>query len=237
MRKALTLLGGGLAAAHLLPSVAAAAPLQHRLMRDLCGRSGSRHIALTFDDGPHPDGTPKLLDQLAALDVRATFFVLGRHLAHHPDVVDRIRADGHELAVHGWTHRPHLLRTPADISADLRHATRAIGAAAGVPPRYWRPPHGIPTGAGLATARALGLRPVLWTDDARDWRAEASPRSIRRRLGDRVAPGAVVLLHDSDAYSAPGSWRAVVDVVPELVDDWRTWGWTVGPLSEHGLDS
>ena len=239
MRKTLAYARAGVgvaAAVHLVPSVAAAAPLQHRVLRSLCGRTDKRHIALTFDDGPHPEATPKLLDTLSALDVRATFFVLGRHLGHNPEIIERMRADGHELAVHGWTHRPQLLRTPSAISADMRHATRAIAAAAGRPPRYWRPPNGIPTGTGIATARTLGLRPVLWTDDGRDWRAEASPHSIRRRLGDHVSPGAVVLLHDSDAYSAPGSWRAVIDVVPELVDDWRTWGWTVGPLREHGLE-
>jgi peptidoglycan/xylan/chitin deacetylase (PgdA/CDA1 family) len=205
------------------------------LLRALCGRTATPHIALTFDDGPHPDATPKLLDALAALEVRATFFVLGPHVREHPEIVERIRIEGHELAVHGWSHRPHLLRTPTAISADMRRATRTIAAAAGTAPRYWRPPHGIPTGAGLATARALGLRPVLWTDDARDWRSDATPRSIRVRLGRRVSAGATVLLHDSDAYSSPGSWRAVVDVVPELVADWRIRGWTVGPLHQHGL--
>jgi peptidoglycan/xylan/chitin deacetylase (PgdA/CDA1 family) len=74
---------------------------------------------------------------------------------------------------------------------------------------------------------------VLWTDDARDWRADTTAQSIHARLSERVSAGAVVLLHDSDAYSAPGSWRAVLDAVPGLVEQWRARGWTVGPLREH----
>jgi peptidoglycan/xylan/chitin deacetylase (PgdA/CDA1 family) len=232
-RAGLAALGGGIAAAHLVPSVAAAAPLRHGLLPKLCGRTNGAHVALTFDDGPHAEATPKLLEVLAALDVQATFFVLGRHLAENPAALERMRADGHEFAVHGWTHRPHLLRTPQAIVADLRRASVAIADVAGARPRFWRPPNGIPTGTGLLAARRLGLRPVLWTDDARDWRADTTAQSIHARLSERVSAGAVVLLHDSDAYSAPGSWRAVLDAVPGLVEQWRARGWTVGPLREH----
>jgi peptidoglycan/xylan/chitin deacetylase (PgdA/CDA1 family) len=235
-RAAAAALGGALVAGHLLPSVAAIAPLTRGMFPALCGRSAADHVALTFDDGPHDEATPKLLETLDALDVRATFFVLGGQLARHPDVVIRMHGDGHEVAVHGWTHRPHLLRTAAGIWTDMRRATRAVRELTGEPPLWWRPPHGIPTGASLAAAQALGLRPVLWTDDGRDWRADATPGSIRRRLGARVGSGAVVLLHDSDLTCAYGSWRPVLEVLPDLVADWRARGWTVGPLRDHGLD-
>lgn len=222
-------------AAHLVPSVTATGPLRRALLPGLCGVSDAAHVALTFDDGPDPASTPQILDGLAAHDVRATFFVLGAQLAAHPELGQRIVADGHELAAHGWTHRPHLLRTPADTARDLRRARDCVASVSGAQPRWWRPPHGIPTGAGLLAARRLGLRPVLWTADGRDWRAEATAQSVAAEIAARLRPGAVVLLHDSDAMSAPGSWRATLGALPLLLAACARLDLTVGPLAEHGL--
>lgn len=223
------------AAVHLVPSVAAIGALRTRLLPTLSGVSDCRHVALTFDDGPDPASTPIVLDALAGLGVRATFFVLGSRLAEYPELGARAVADRHELAVHGWTHRPHLLRCPFAIADDLARTVATIEASAGVRPRYWRPPHGIPTGAGLWAARRLGLRAVLWSADGRDWRADATPASVFDGISDRLAPGAVVLLHDSDALAAPGSWRNAVGALPPLVETCRARGWQVGPLGEHAL--
>jgi peptidoglycan/xylan/chitin deacetylase (PgdA/CDA1 family) len=218
-------------AAHLTPSVAAIGPLRTALWPRLAGITRGRQVALTFDDGPDPRSTPEVLAALADLDVRATFFVLGARLARHPDL------GGHEIAVHGWLHRPHLLRVPTATGRDLARTVSLVADTTGTRPRYWRPPHGIPTGAGLLAARRLGLRPVLWSADGRDWRADATPDSINARLAGRLAPGAVVLLHDSDGQSAPGSWRATVGALPSLVAGCRARGLPIGPLAEHGLEA
>jgi peptidoglycan/xylan/chitin deacetylase (PgdA/CDA1 family) len=228
-------LGATAAAAHLLPSVAAIGPLRTRVLPGLCGQSHSPHIALTFDDGPDPESTPRILDALAGLGVRATFFVLGARLARSPELGLRIVAQNHEVAVHGWTHRPHLLRSPLAIGTDLRRTVEVVTATTGRRPRYWRPPHGIPTGAGLLAARRQALRPVLWTADGRDWQASATAASIRDRITSQLAPGGVVLLHDSDALSAPGSWRHVLDALPGLAGFCSDRGWDLGPLGEHDL--
>jgi peptidoglycan/xylan/chitin deacetylase (PgdA/CDA1 family) len=222
-------------AAHLAPSVAAIGPLRRAVLPGLCGVSPAAHVALTFDDGPDPASTPRILDGLAAHDVRATFFVLGSQLAAHPDLGRRIAAEGHELAVHGWTHRPHLLRTPAATARDLRRGHDCVASVSGARPRWWRPPHGIPTGAGLLAARRLHLRPVLWTADGRDWRADATAQSVLDRITPRLRAGAVVLLHDSDVVSAPGSWRATLAALPRLLAACTRLGLAVGPLAEHGL--
>jgi len=220
------------AAAHLVPSVLS---IDRSRVRALSGETAAAHVALTFDDGPDPASTPQVLDGLAELGVRATFFVLGPRLTEHPDVGRLIAARGHELAVHGWTHRRHLLRTPADIHSDLRRCADAIEEIAGGRPRFWRPPNGIPTGAGLLAARRLGLRPVLWTADGLDWRRDATADSIRDRVVGRLGPGGVVLLHDSDALCVLGSWRRALDAVPGIVGYCHDQGWAVGPLGEHGF--
>lgn len=226
------LVGAGV---HLVPSVAAVGPLRRALAPGLCGVGDRPHVALTFDDGPDPVSTPRILGVLAAYGVRATFFVLGSQLAAHPEVGWRIVDDGHEIAIHGWTHRPHLLRTPAATARDLRRAWDCVVSVTGTRPRWWRPPHGIPTGAGLLAALRLGLRPVLWTADGRDWRAEATGESVAGEIIPRLGPGAVVLLHDSDVTSAPGSWRAAGAAVPLLLRACADLGLPVGPLAEHGL--
>ena len=220
------------AAAHLVPSVVS---IDRSRLRALSGQSAAQHVALTFDDGPDPGSTPQVLDELDELQVRATFFVLGTQLAEHPETGRRMVDAGHEVAVHGWTHRPHLLRSPAAIFADLRRCAAAIETVTGRRPHFWRPPHGIPTGAGLLAARRLGLRPVLWTADGLDWRHDATAASIRDRIVARLAPGGVVLLHDSDALCAPGSSRRALDAVPGIVAHCRERGWSVGPLREHGF--
>jgi peptidoglycan/xylan/chitin deacetylase (PgdA/CDA1 family) len=228
------LLGAGLGA-HLVPSVAAIDPLRRVLLPGLCGVSDREHVALTFDDGPDPESTPQFLDVLAAHGVHATFFVLGSQLAAHPELGRRVVDGGHELAVHGWSHRPLLLRGPRGSAVDLRRARDLVASVSGSPPRFWRPPHGIPTGASLLAARRLGLRPVLWTADGRDWRAAANGDSVAREIVPLLEPGAVVLLHDSDVTSAPGAWRSALAALPRLIEACAERQLSVGPLREHWL--
>jgi len=219
-----------------VPSVAAIGPLRRTLLPGLCGVSARPHVALTFDDGPDPASTPKFLDALAAEGVRATFFLLGTQLAAAPDLARRIVQDGHEVAVHSWTHRPHLLQPPHAIVSELRRTRDLVVEVTGQRPRFWRPPNGIPTGTSLLAARTLGMRTVLWTGDGRDWRASATGASIAARLDPHLRRGGVVLLHDSDVTSAPDSWRAALDAVPQIVATCRLRGLSVGSLASHWSD-
>jgi peptidoglycan/xylan/chitin deacetylase (PgdA/CDA1 family) len=221
--------------AHLLPSVLTIPALSRRVAPALSGQTAGRHVALTFDDGPDPRSTPAVLAQLDELGVHATFFVLGTQVERAPGLAVRIAEAGHEIAVHGWTHRPHLLRNPALVPGDIGRTTRLITAVTGRRPRHWRPPNGILSGAGLLGAATHGLRPVLWTADGQDWRADATPTSIRARVTRQLDAGGVVLLHDSDITSASGSWRAVVEAIPSLVEHCAARGWPIGPLRDHFL--
>lgn len=223
------------AAAHLVPSMAAIGPLRRAVLPGLCGVTDRAHVALTFDDGPDPTSTPAFLDALGSAGVQATFFLLGRQLAKAPELAERAVGEGHELAVHSWTHRPHLLRTPASTVRELRRTRDLVHRIAGTAPRFWRPPNGIPTGTGLVAGRRLGMRAVLWTGDGRDWQASATAESIVARLRPHLRPGGVVLLHDSDVTSSPGSWRSALDAIPLLVRECTERGLELGPLHEHGL--
>lgn len=231
MRAALGL--AALAAPHLLPSVLTIPALHPRVLPGLSGISTTNHVALTFDDGPDPASTPHFLDELDRLGVRATFFLLGSRLVQFPELGRELVAAGHEVGVHGWTHRPHLLRTPWAVHADLGRTAKTVEAVLGVRPRYARPPNGVITGAGLWSVRRLGLRTVLWTADGHDWDAAATPQSVTERITLRLRGGGVVLLHDSDVTSAPGSWRSALGALPLLADWCDRHGWPLGPLGEH----
>ena len=195
------------------------------------------HVALTFDDGPDPASTPQFLRALDHLDVRATFFLLGSMLQRHPGVGRDLVSAGHEVAIHGWDHRPLPLRGPATTFGDISRARDAVRSICGTEPSFYRPPYGVMSWAAHVSARRLGLTPVLWTTWGRDWRRSAHGESVRRDVVERLAPGGTILLHDSDCTSAPESWRATLDALPSMVAAVRNLGLELGPLGDHGLVS
>jgi peptidoglycan/xylan/chitin deacetylase (PgdA/CDA1 family) len=187
-------------------------------------------VAVTFDDGPHPLGTPAVLDELDALGWPATFFVVGEAARAHPDLVRRIRRRGHEVGVHGDQHRYLLARTPGAAGRDLRSAVETVAGITGAGPRWWRPPYGVLTGPSLLAARHSGVRPLLWSAWGRDWDSCATPGSIVATMAAGRLDGGTLLLHDSDAYSAPDSWRRTVQSLRPLADLVAQRGLDVRPL-------
>jgi peptidoglycan/xylan/chitin deacetylase (PgdA/CDA1 family) len=198
----------------------------------MCGIGFAGHVALTFDDGPDPVGTPRIIDALDALGWRATFFVLGDMVAADPGLVAELVAAGHDVGVHAATHRSHRRMTPRRIVGDIRRAYDTV-LAAGAVPVFHRPPHGATSPEGLLTARRLGMRTVLWTAWGRDWRAEATPETVRDDVATGRLAGGTVLLHDSDCASAPGSWRTTLGALPLLAELFADRGLEVGPLRDH----
>jgi peptidoglycan/xylan/chitin deacetylase (PgdA/CDA1 family) len=202
---------GAAMVANALPAAAPVAPSLARALR-IPLRLPCPGAVLTFDDGPHPAGTPAVLDALGvAGSAPATFFLVGEQVVRYPGLAAEIRDAGHEIGLHGYAHRPQLLLTPRQIRDDLERGSAAIAAATGIQPRLYRPPFGIFSLAGLAIVRRLGLVPLLWSRWGRDWAAHASARSIAERVVTGITPGDVVLLHDADHYSAPASWRRTAD--------------------------
>lgn len=225
----------GLVAWHVVPAAAWLPGVRRRLWPALDGQGDPGRVALTFDDGPDPVTTPLFLRALDRLSVRATFFVLGERLARAPGLGRAIVAEGHELAVHGWRHdRPWTPRPLRDVR-DVAGAAELVADVAGRRPLWYRPPYGVLTGGRRAAARAAGLRTVLWSAWGRDWTATATPDGVRAEVARGLRGGATVLLHDSDAMCAPGSWRAALDALPGVVADCRARGLVVGRLAEHGV--
>ena len=187
-------------------------------------------VALTFDDGPDPLGTPAVLAALRAAHVRATFFVLGERVLAHPALFEQIRSAGHGIEVHGFGHRGHAESTRAEVAADIDRALEVL-AAAGVRPTRWRLPYGVeaPFSAGLAASR--GLTVTGWTLDSADW-AGHSAGAMLAALEPSLAPGAIVLLHDG---VGPGALRGAATetaaLVAPLTAAARARGLEPGPLA------
>jgi peptidoglycan/xylan/chitin deacetylase (PgdA/CDA1 family) len=175
-------------------------------------------VALTFDDGPHPQGTQAVLEILRDAKAPATFFLVGEQVARRPGVAAEIAAAGHEIALHCHRHRSLLRLTPRQVRDDLDRAYELIAEATGREPRLYRPPYGVLNTAALATARQRGWETVLWARDGHDWEARATADSIAERITRGVEPGDVLLLHDSGDYSAPASWRKTVAALPRILE-------------------
>ncbi len=167
-------------------------------------------MALTFDDGPHAEGTPAVLDVLARAGARATFFVIGEQVRRRPELLRRIAAEGHLVALHGFRHRLEPRLGVAALREDLGRGREAIAAVLGEPPLLHRPPYGIYSPAGLRLVRESGMRPLLWSRWGKDWRRLTTPARIASRALAGTGPGDVILLHDADFYSSRHSHRRTV---------------------------
>lgn len=207
--------------AHYLPSVAVVGTFLPRPPRALGGwcrwrlPAGRAGVALTFDDGPSPDSTPRTLDLLDELRLRATFFVVGEQAEAHGDLVAEMRRRGHEVGVHGYRHEHHLARSPGWTRHDTAAAVEAVAAATGAAPRWYRPPYGQMTARTVVEARRHGLDVVLWSRWGKEF-AEARVEPVLQRLAGGLRPGAVLLLHDSDTYAPPGTARRTHQVLAPL---------------------
>ncbi|MFE4974995.1 polysaccharide deacetylase family protein [Kitasatospora sp. NPDC056651] len=221
---------------HLAPAAVRLPPLRRTLARRTAGHGTTPgHVALTFDDGPDPRGTPYVLDALDELGARATFFLLGDMLERAPALGRELVARGHEVAVHGWYHRTQRYPAPARDLRELRRATEAVAGLCGARPHWYRPPYGVLTAGPALAARRLGLRSVLWTVWGRDWTARATGESVYSTARPGLTAGATLLLHDSDCTSAPDSWRATLAALPLIAAHCRARGLTLGPLRDHGV--
>ena len=175
-------------------------------------------VSLTFDDGPHPEGTPAVLEELARRGAQATFFLVGEQVRRWPEAARAIVAAGHEVALHGDRHVLLLRRRARAFAADLDRAQATIAEVTGRLPLLYRPPYGVFSSGALDEVRARGLVPLLWSTWGRDWERRATPASIARRATRRLRTGDVVLLHDSDAYSSRDSWRRTAAALPSILD-------------------
>jgi len=214
------------AGVHAGPALCRCSPALRRALGVRDRADNAATVALTFDDGPHPEGTPAALEVLRDEGVRATFFLVGEQVERHRSVAAEIAAAGHAIGVHGHRHRNLVLLTPPQVRDDLARAEAALDAICAVAPSLYRPPYGVLTTAALVHARRRGWTPLLWTRWGRDWRAPATAATIAVDAARGLAGGEVILLHDADHYSAPGSWEHTVAALPRIVERVRSAGLT-----------
>jgi peptidoglycan-N-acetylglucosamine deacetylase len=203
---------------HAAPALAPVVPPLGRALGAVLREEGLDGVALTFDDGPHPQGTPAVLELLREAGAEATFFLVGEQVERRPALVAEIVAAGHRVELHTYRHRTQLRQTPGEIRDDAERARAAIEEAGGQAIADFRPPNGIFSASGLRVVRRRGWRPVLWSQWGRDWDARATPASIAQKSTAAVRVGDVLLLHDADFYSAPDSWARTVAALPAIFE-------------------
>jgi peptidoglycan/xylan/chitin deacetylase (PgdA/CDA1 family) len=180
------------------------------------GPGGARGFALTFDDGPDPVTTPRVLDALDAAKAQGTFFVIARKAEEHPEVVREILRRGHAVGLHSYAHdRLFSLRSERQVRADLEKGLAVLTAITGVRPTLFRPPIGHTNPIIARVADALDLVVVGWSIGARDGIAGASAERVAARVRGRLHDGAIVLLHDASERGthAPVAADAIAAIV------------------------
>jgi peptidoglycan/xylan/chitin deacetylase (PgdA/CDA1 family) len=168
------------------------------------------YIAITFDDGPHPQNTPRLLDMLRARNIKATFYVIGRSVELYPQIVRRTVAEGHEIGNHTHTHRLLSKLSDSEVRSELSRCQDSIARAAGVRPRTMRPPYGglLQRQRELVHAE-FGYPTILWSVDPLDWK-RPGPGVVTSRILSGTTAGGIVLAHDLHSQT--------VDAMPATLD-------------------
>ena len=207
--------------------------------KTICRTNSARKLALTFDDGPNPTITPKLLDLLDRYKAKATFFLIGRYVRECPDLVQETVARGHELGNHTELHPNLLWLNPTKVRVELRLCHDAIRGAIGTAPEWFRPPFGFRNPWVIPAARELGYRTVMWTLLPGDWKEKPTEWLIQRmqpiadhaqrRLANGAKPtsagnGDVLCLHDGTHRELNGDRSRTLAALEHWLPRWRDLG-------------
>lgn len=172
-------------------------------------KTGKKWVALTFDDGPHPEYTPRFMALLKEKNVPATFFLIGKQVASFPELTRKLVDEGFEIANHTWTH-PQLTRIKAETAVtELENTTRAIEEAASVKVELLRPPYGATNDRVLSMTQGMGLRVINWNIDTNDWRTNTTADSITSEILKYARDGSIVLMHDRYEKSLEATSRSI----------------------------
>jgi len=188
-------------------------------------------LYLTFDDGPSPSATERILGTLEARGVPAAFFLLGRHVRMHPRLASRVGHAGHEIGNHTQRHAKLHLKSRRFIEAELRAAHASIEDVTGRAPRAFRAPHGYRNPTVHAVARELNYEIFGWTLGVWD-SARPGAEEIRRRVRRGLTAGTIILLHDGDGYDPEGDRSQTAEALDGIIRDARDSGYTFRPLGE-----
>ncbi|MBP3322496.1 MAG: polysaccharide deacetylase family protein [Clostridia bacterium] len=181
-----------------------------------CGRTDGQSIALTFDDGPHGEYTEQILDILAEYGVKATFFVIGENAQLYPELILRMKEEGHAVGNHTYCHRLSCRQSAEEFLGELKR-TQSILKDLGVKDPLFRPPGGEYDDKVLSAAQSLDYDIILWTVDTRDWRCP-STEQITKGVLDSVKSGDIVLMHDY-VWGESNTPEALRQIIPALLKE------------------
>jgi peptidoglycan/xylan/chitin deacetylase (PgdA/CDA1 family) len=185
-------------------------------------------VALTFDDGPDPVHTPRILDILAAARVQAAFFMVGRRVEAVPALARAIGAAGHDLGNHTYGHRHLWTLSPAASIAEVDRGAAAVADATGIAPRYFRPPWGTFNWAAYVRAGQLGEARILWSVRPEGWLLPAPAPRMAAYVVRKTHHGAIVNLHDRGGH--PSTPAATCEALPRMITGLRDRGFEIVPL-------
>ena len=200
--------------------------IRYNLMQGITYKScdvDGKFLALTFDDGPHPENSPKLLEILKQHNAKATFFILGNNAEKYPVLLKRMKEEGHEIGNHSWSH-PHLTAMDfPEIRSELERTSKAVSDATGQSPKVFRPPF-IDTNPTLENwiNKELGMKSIICSVDSLDWK-DKDPVLARQHVLEGAAPGAIVLMHER---------ASTAEALSGILDELATQGYQFVTVSE-----
>ena len=207
-------------------------PTMHAYGRSFVGLpTGSRQLALTYDDGPNDPSTLRLLDVLARHDVKATFFVLGRFVEQKPEIVRALATAGHVIGNHSWDHPRLIFASNSELRRQVGRTQEAIFDACGVTPTLFRPPYGGRRPGTLQAVRKLGLEPVMWNVTCYDWRATSATK-VFAHAQPQIRGGNVILMHDGDQQAMGADRRHTVEATERLIAHYKAQGFEFVTIPE-----
>jgi peptidoglycan/xylan/chitin deacetylase (PgdA/CDA1 family) len=197
----------------------------HRIIRQVT--TDQKVVALTFDDGPSPS-TPKVLEILAKKNIPATFFVVGKEVEAHPDILKQTTAAGHEIGNHTNTHPFFWLASQEKISQEILIADEKIAQVLKFHPQWVRIPYGVYTPNVLAVTDLLKLPIISWNVDPEDWRARSADKIVKTVLKE-TEPGSIILLHDGPSEAKRDY---TLEALPQIIDQFTQQGYRFVKVSE-----
>lgn len=190
-------------------------------------------VALTFDDGPSPEWTPQVLDELKKAQVKATFFMLGNHVERYPEIARRVLAEGHEIGNHTYDHHVLIYYKMEELEKEIKEAEKAIKSVTGQNTRYFRPPKAWLSSREKKKIEEMGYKIVLWSLNSKDW-VTYHDKQITSYILKRIQPGDIILFHDSGGvFTAEGGNRTqTIKTIPRLVKKLEEKGYRFVTISE-----